>query len=130
MLEVPQGTVMGPRLFYVNIDDVAELLGLLSKFAEDCKGQKTIINDQDRQDLQATINKLMDWATRWGMSFNKDKGKIMHIGHNNPQHAYYMQETRLKVVEEEKDVGVIAHNSPKPTRQCQKAANTGLGVLH
>jgi ribonucleases P/MRP protein subunit RPP40 len=88
----------------------------LSKFADDCKGQKTILNDQDRQDLQETINKLMEWATRWGMSFNKDKCKIMHIGHNNSQHAYYMQETRLKVVEEEKDVGVIVHNSLKPTR--------------
>jgi hypothetical protein len=41
-----------------------------------------------------------------------------------------MQETRMKVVEEEKDMGVIVHSSLKPTQQCQKAAKTGLGVLH
>jgi Reverse transcriptase (RNA-dependent DNA polymerase) len=73
---VPQGTVMGPCLFDVyidDIDDVAALLELLSKFADDCKGQKTILCEKDRQDLQMTINKLYEWAVKWGMSFNKEK---------------------------------------------------------
>jgi ribonucleases P/MRP protein subunit RPP40 len=61
---VPQGTVMGPCLFDVYIDDVAELIELLSKFADDCKGQQPILSDQDRQALQETINKLLDWATK------------------------------------------------------------------
>jgi hypothetical protein len=54
----------------------------------------------------------------------------MHLGHNNPGHDYYMQETKLSVVDEEKDVGVIVHKSLKPARQCQKAAATAQGVLY
>jgi ribonucleases P/MRP protein subunit RPP40 len=64
------------------------------------------------------------------MSFNKEKCKIMHVGHNNPHFEYFMQDTKLAVIEEEKDVGVTIHNSLKPARQCQRAAATGLGVLY
>jgi hypothetical protein len=76
-----------------------------------------------------TINKLHEWAVKWGMSFNKDKCKVMHVGHNNPQYDYFMQGTKLSVIEEEKDVAVIIHNSLKPARQCQKAAACGYSVL-
>jgi ribonucleases P/MRP protein subunit RPP40 len=109
---------------------MAELIELLSKFADDCKGQNVVMSDQDRQDLQETINKLLDWANTWGMSFNKSKCKVMHVGNNNPKFEYFMQGTKLAVVEEEKDVGVIIHNSLKPARQCQKAAASALSVLH
>jgi hypothetical protein len=64
------------------------------------------------------------------MSFNKDKCKIMHVGNNNPSHEYYMKGMKLATVEEEKDIGVKVHRSLKPGRQCQKAANTGMGVLY
>jgi Reverse transcriptase (RNA-dependent DNA polymerase)/Endonuclease-reverse transcriptase len=130
---VPQGTVMGPCLFDVYIDDldeVAELLELLSKFADDSKGLKTIKSPADRQLLQETVDKLGQWAAKWGMSFNKNKCKIMHVGNGNPKYEYYMQGTKLATVEEEKDVGVIIHSSLKPTLQCRKAAATGLNVLH
>jgi hypothetical protein len=46
----------------------------------------------------------------------------MHMGHNNPGYEYFMQGTKLAVIEEEKDVGVIIHRSLKPSRKCQKAA--------
>jgi ribonucleases P/MRP protein subunit RPP40 len=124
---------MGPCLFDVYIDDIeemAELIELLSKFADDCKGQNVVMCDRDRQNLQETINKLLDWASTWGMSFNKSKCKVMHVGTNNPKYDYFMQDTKLAVVEEEKDVGVTIHNSLKPARQCQKAATTGLRVLN
>jgi hypothetical protein len=130
---VPQGTVLGPCLFGVHIDDIDEvvrLIELLLKFADDCKGKKTIMNDQDRKALQDTLDKLCEWAETWGMKFNKDKCKILHVGNNNPSYEYYMQGTKLATIDEERDVGVIIHKSLKPSRQCQKAAATGMGVLY
>ena len=46
-----------------------------------------------------------------------DKCKIMHVGRNNPQYEHSMGGSKLKEVEEEKDIGVTVrvHNSIKPS---------------
>lgn len=129
---VPQGTVLGPPLFTVFIDDVDEeatLITLLLKFADDTKGVQEIAGPDDSIKLQTTLNNLCNWADRWGMRFNVKKCKIMHIGLHNPRYKYYMRGQQLGVVEEEKDIGVIIHNSLKPHKQCQKAATTATAVL-
>jgi Reverse transcriptase (RNA-dependent DNA polymerase) len=130
---VPQGTVLGPCLFKVHIDDIDEvvkqLVDLLSKFADDTKGAKIIRSMQDAALLQEALNKLCEWARTWGMQFNEKKCKIMHVGRNNPKYEYFMNGTKLCVVEEEKDVGVIIHRSLKPARQCERAAAIATGVL-
>jgi len=65
----------------------------------------------------------------WGMKFNVNKCKIMHIGPKNNRYKYYMEGKELAVTEEEKDVGVLVHNSMKPARQCKRAAGMASGVL-
>jgi hypothetical protein len=117
---VPQGTVLGPPLFTVHIDDIddfVKLIELLKKFADDTKGLKFIKSMADREALQKTLDELCRRARMWGMSFNLDKCKIMHIGRNNPRYEYKMDDVALKVVEEETDVGVIVQ------------ANAAMGVL-
>ncbi len=94
---VLQGTVLGPPLFTVYIDDLEDevierlLDVLVMKFADDTKGAKVIEGEEDRQKLQQAIDCLCDWADRWGMAFNFEKCKIMHIGRHNPQFEYYMR---------------------------------------
>ena len=63
------------------------------------------------------------------MKFNVNKCKIMHIGPKNNRYKYYMEGKELAVTEEEKDVGVLVHNSMKPARQCKRAAGMASGVL-
>ncbi len=41
-----------------------------------------------------------------------------------------MEGRKLEVVEEERDVGVVVHRSLKPSRQCERAANTAIAVLN
>jgi Reverse transcriptase (RNA-dependent DNA polymerase)/Endonuclease-reverse transcriptase len=129
---VPQGMVVGPPLFTIfidDIDDVVKLLEMLIKFADDNKGMKVIENDSDRAKLQETLDSLSRWAETWSMQFNVAKCKIMHVGRSNPGYKYYMNGIELQSVEEETDVGVIVHKSLKPTRQCERAANTAKAVL-
>ena len=62
----------------------------MSKFADDTKLCHSARNPHDIIELQEDINKLVEWANKWQMSFNLDKRSVMHIGHNNMQSNYNM----------------------------------------
>ena len=63
---------------------------LMSIFADDTKLGHRARNPDDIMELQEVINKLVEWANKWQMSFNIDKCSVMHIGHNNIQSNYNM----------------------------------------
>ena len=99
------------------------------KFADDTKIAQPIRGDEDRGRLQAALDALTDWADRWGMAFNVQKCKTMHVGFNNPGYEYSMDGKKLKTTEEERDLGVIMSRKLKPGQQCAKAARTAQMVL-
>src|SRR6267154_3549822 len=66
------------------------------------------------------------------MLFNVDKCKVMHFGANNSKETYSINNTVLKEVEDEKDLGVIVQNNLKVSEQCLKVvktANRALGMI-
>lgn len=130
---VPQGSILGPILFTIFINDLDEevenLVSLLLKFADDTKVGKVVEDEEDRAALQAALDKLCSWADKWGMRFNQGKCKVLHIGRNNPQFEYSMNGARLDTTDEEKDIGVMITNNLKPGRQCEQAAGKAMSVL-
>ena len=129
---VPQGSVLGPVLFLIFINDLdgaTQLVDILRKFADDTKLGKVIRTNEDARDLQQALTALEDWAATWGMAFNTGKCKVMHLGANNGRSQYTMGGQVLQQIDEERDIGVTVTNNMKPAAMCCKAARTASTVL-
>jgi hypothetical protein len=82
-----------------------------------------------RENMQKALDKLCEWASRWGLEFNVKKCKVIHMGSNNPEHEYTKNGHTLAAADEETDVGVAVKKNLKPSAQCAKAARTAQAVL-
>ena len=129
---VPQGSVFGPLAFviYINdIDNVTRLITIMNKFADDTKCGQVIMSPGDIAILQKCLDDLVDWADKWGMSFNLTKCKVMHVGRTNPMAVYTMSGHTMDSIDFERDIGVKVHKSLRPSLQCSEAANRANAVL-
>ena len=71
---VPQGTVLGPLMFLVYINDINEsILSSIRLFADDCVVYNTISTPRDAEQLQDDLNHIYAWSEKWQMKLNTDK---------------------------------------------------------
>ena len=130
---VPHGSVLGPLLFLIYINDIDNTVcSNILKFADDTKSFRAVKTDEDVSKLQEDLNNLYDWFIEWLMLFNIEKCKVMHIGFNNRLYNYKMSDTILEEVKEERDLGVIVQDNLKWNKQCIKAthkANRVIGMI-
>ena len=90
---VPQGSVLGPLLFVLYVNDLEMGLGSrVWKFADDTKLVRSIDSVNDCFQLQRDLNRLQGWVNERSMEFNVNKRKVglMHMGSNNVKFNYDM----------------------------------------
>ena len=117
-------------IFINDIDDaVKPLIDIICKFADDTKVAQIVNTDQDRQILQTCLDNLVKWSQNWGIEFNIPKCKVLHVGRNNNNYTYYMNGSMVTNVSQGKDIGVVTHESLKPSTQCLSAAKKANFVL-
>lgn len=88
---VPQGTVLGPLLFLIYINDIPDKIrSTVRLFADDCVLYREINNQSDSQELQKDLNELAKWEHDWQMHFNPKKCFVMRLTHaRNVKHFNY-----------------------------------------
>ena len=78
---VPQGTVLGPLLFLVFINDLPAVVNtsIAGLFADDCLLYRHIRNDKDSADHQTNLSALKDWETKWQMRFYPERCTVIKV---------------------------------------------------
>ena len=127
---VPQGSVLGPILFLIYINDLDDsITSNVLKFADDTKLFRRVNTDGDKQHLQNDLDRLVKWSEKWQMLFNFGKCKCLHTGHRNLNVNYRMGDTVLGTTVKEKDLGVTISADMKVSEQCGIAASKGNQIL-
>ena len=75
---VPQGTVLGPLMFLLYINDIkCGISSHLKLFADDCILYRTINSQQDQLLLQHDLNIILKWTETWLMELNISKCVVL-----------------------------------------------------
>ena len=134
---VPQGTVLGPILFSIYINDLPEVIkhSTIRLFADDCILYRQIKCTEDAILLQSDINSFMEWASIWQMKLNVDKCHSMSVTLSKLytiSRTYYMDNSPLSQVDSCKYLGVIIQSDLKwnmHVNYITAKANKTLGFL-
>ena len=134
---VPQGSVIGPVLFIIFINDMPNHINnFISLFADDAKLFGKSTTPTDRASIQEDLNTLQDWSEKWQLSFNASKCKTLYLGKENVRHGYSMASSSGQVTLEqttcEKDLGVLVDDKlsfDEHISQAVKKANSKLAMI-
>ena len=110
---VPQGSVLGPMLFLVFIDDLNDAItnSSLVLYADDAKLYNTVDSDNDREQLQQSLDNVCKWMHDNDLQLSIAKCKVLHIGNKNTRHTYNINGSALAAVDSINDLGVVINKS-------------------
>ena len=139
---VPQGSIIGPLLFVLFIDDINDCISEgpeLAMYADDTKIWREIKCDADQIILQNDIKELEKWSIANKMFFHPDKCKVLPVTNKSLVYVlpfyefiYELNGKLLDYTDNEKDLGVVINRRLSWNTNCTSLivkANKQFGFL-
>ena len=127
--EIPQGSILGPLLFIIYINDLPGVVGSVCKlFADDCKLYRNIESEEDMMELQEDIERLCKWSRDWLLGFNIKKCKVISFGNMHFEIEYSLTDSEnnshtLSLEDSECDLGILFKKNLKFDEHIDKVVN-------
>ena len=128
---VPQGSILGPLLFLIYVNDLPRSISSqVFLFADDTKLIRSISTLADHVQLQTDLDNLAKWCDTWQLNFNATKCKVIHFGRVTHSYGgYYLNGILLDSVDCYKDLGTLFDTGLKFHQHASEVAMKANRVL-
>ena len=130
---VPQGSVLGPLLFIIFINDIMDNVSSTGGlFADDCVIYREVSHRRDAEELQRDLEKISEWTKTWQLSLNIKKCKVMEITNRKitVDFEYCLTGTNLDWVDSFRYLGLLIDTKLRWNNHCCNIAAKATRILN
>jgi hypothetical protein len=127
---VVQGSVLGPLLFNIYINDLPNNIDSeILLYADDTKIFRAITSLEDTEILQQDLNKIAEWMKKWSMEVNTEKSCHIRLGPKHISRHYCFEGQQIPIQEEARDLGVTIDSDMTFTKHYESIISKSSQVL-